>query len=416
MDHFEYQSGTYHAENVALESLATSVGTPFYCYSTATLTRHYQVFSGHFPGAKICFAVKANGNIAVLATLAKLGCGADVVSEGEIRLALAAGIAPSDIVFSGVGKTADEMTFALEKNIFQFNIESEPELELLNRVAMALGKQAPIAVRVNPDVDPKTHAKISTGQKASKFGVAMSQALDVYKKAAAMSGIRVQSVSVHIGSQLTHLEPFRQAFARVRAFVEELRSNGISISHVDLGGGLGIPYGKEAPPLPDAYADIVNAEMQGLGCSLIFEPGRVLVGNAGVLVTKVLYVKRSEGKTFVIVDAAMNDLIRPTLYEAFHEIVPVTPRPEAATELVDVVGPVCETGDIFAEDRLMKVPTPGDLLVLRSAGAYGAVMAGTYNARLLVPEVLVNGSQYAVVRPRPTYDAMLAQGTLPAWL
>jgi diaminopimelate decarboxylase len=416
MDHFEYKSGIYHAEDVALNTLADAVQTPFYCYSSATLTRHYQVFAEHFADAKICFAVKANGNLAVLKTLAKLGCGADVVSEGEIRLALAAGIAPNNIVFSGVGKTAGEMAFALSKNIFQFNIESEPELELLSEVAISLGKKAPIAVRVNPDVDPKTHAKISTGQKASKFGVPMPEALAVYQKAASMPGIHVQSVSVHIGSQLTHLEPFRQAFARVRSFVEELRTAGIAIEYVDLGGGLGIPYGKEAPPLPAAYAEIVKTEMKDLGCKLVFEPGRVLVGNAGILVTRVLYVKRSEDKIFVIVDAAMNDLIRPTLYEAFHEIVPVTPDIAGHTELVDVVGPVCETGDVFAESRLMKVPKTGDLLVLRSAGAYGAVMASTYNARLLVPEVMVNGSEYAVVRARPTYEEMIARDTLPDWL
>lgn len=416
MDHFDYKNGTYHAENVSLGLLAETVGTPFYCYSTATLTRHYEVFSKHFPNAKICFAVKANGNLAVLKTLAQLGCGADVVSEGEIRLALAAGITPDKIVFSGVGKTADEMRFALSQNIFQFNVESDVELELLNQVAISLGTKAPIAVRVNPDVDPKTHAKISTGQKESKFGVSMSQAMEVYRKAAGMAGISVQSVSVHIGSQLTQLEPFRQAFAHVRVFVEELRAAGIPIRYVDLGGGLGIPYGKEAPPLPEAYAEIVNAEMNGLDCTLVFEPGRVLVGNAGILVTRVLYVKRSENKIFVIVDAAMNDLIRPTLYEAYHEIVPVVPNPDAATELVDIVGPVCETGDVFAESRLMKVPSAGDLLVLRSAGAYGAVMASTYNARLLVPEIMVHGSKYAVVRPRPTYDDMIARDKLPDWL
>lgn len=418
MDHFEYKDGVYHAENVSLETLAEKIGTPFYCYSSATLTRHYQVFAEQFKDedVKICFAVKANSNLAVLKTLAKLGCGADVVSEGEIRLALAAGIAPKDIIFSGVGKTADEMRYALERDIFQFNVESGPELELLSEVAQSMGKKAPIAIRVNPDVDPRTHAKISTGQKTSKFGVAMTQALAVYKKAASLSGINVQGVSVHIGSQLTHLEPFRQAFARVRAFIEELRANGIPIRIADLGGGLGIPYGKEAPPLPAAYSDIVKEEMKGLGCTLVFEPGRVLAGNAGVLVTRVLYIKRSEGKIFVIVDAAMNDLIRPTLYEAYHEIVSVIPDPDASTELVDIVGPVCETGDIFAEGRLMKVPNPGDLLVLRSAGAYGAVMSGTYNARLLVCEVMVKGDEHAIVRPRQTYEELIGRDKIPSWL
>ena len=418
MDHFSYKNGSYHAEDVALERIAKDIGTPFYCYSTATLSRHYQVFSGHFSeiGAKICYAVKANSNLAVLKTLSSLGCGADVVSEGEIRLALAAGMKPSDIVFSGVGKTADEMAFALDKNIFQFNVESYPELELLNDVAISKDKKARIAVRVNPDVDPKTHAKISTGQKESKFGIDMAQAMDIYRKATSMRGIDVQGVSVHIGSQLTNLEPFAQAFARVRAFVGELRAEGFSIKTLDLGGGLGIPYGQEEPPLPDAYAEIAKREMQGLDCQVIFEPGRVLVGNAGILVSKVIYVKKTAGRTFVIVDAAMNDLIRPTLYGAFHDMVHVVPASgEAPTELVDVVGPVCETGDIFAEQRLLKLPRPGDLLAFRSAGAYGAVMSGTYNARRLIAEVMVKGKEYAVVRPRQSYDELVGRDKLPGW-
>ena len=418
MDHFEYKNGVYHAENVALDTLAEEINTPFYCYSTATLERHYQVFAEHFAGldAKICYAVKANSNVAILKTLAKLGCGADVVSEGEIRLALAAGIAPDKIVFSGVGKTAGEMAFALSKNIFQFNVESEPELELLSQVAEAKGMRAPIAIRVNPDVDPETHAKISTGQKESKFCVAMKEALPIYQKAASLPGIDLRGVSVHIGSQLTKLEPFRQAFARVRAFVEELRANHIPIHSLDLGGGLGIPYGKEEPPLPDAYADIVKTATQGMNCKLVFEPGRVLVGNAGILVTRVIYVKRTSGKIFVIVDAGMNDLIRPTLYDAFHEIVPIHPQPEGPTELVDVVGPVCETGDVFATARLMRVPKAGDLLAFRSAGAYGAAMAGTYNARLLIPEILVKGAQHAVIRQRQTYEELIARDIIPNWL
>ncbi len=418
MDHFHYKDGLYHAEGVALDRLAQEIGTPFYCYSTATLERHYNIFSGHFSGmdTKICFAVKANGNLAVLKTLAKLGCGADVVSEGEIRLALAAGVKPSDIVFSGVGKTASEMAFALSKNIFQFNVESIPELQLLNDTALAHKTRANIAIRVNPDVDPKTHAKISTGQKESKFGVAMSQALPLYKQAASLPGIAVQGVSVHIGSQLTKLEPFAQAFARVREFVGELRAAGIAIKVVDLGGGLGIPYGQDEPPLPEAYADIVKREVGDLGCKLVFEPGRVLVGNAGILVTRVIYVKQSETRTIIIVDAAMNDLIRPTLYEAWHDIVHVRPPENAATELADVVGPVCETGDIFAEQRLMKLPKAGDLLALRSAGAYGACMASTYNARPLVPEIMVNGGEYAVVRARQSYEDLIGRDTLPEWL
>lgn len=418
MDHFTYKDGLYHAEGVALEKIAAEIGTPFYCYSTATLQRHYKVFSEHFAdvGAKVCFAVKANGNLAVLKTLASLGCGADVVSEGEIRLALAAGVKPDNIVFSGVGKTADEMAFALDKKIFQFNIESQPELELLNQIAVSKNTKARIAVRVNPDVDPKTHAKISTGQKESKFGIAMSHAMPVYEQAAKLPGIEVQGVSVHIGSQLTKLEPFAQAFARVRGFVGDLRAAGINIKTLDLGGGLGIPYGLEQPPLPDAYAEIAKRETAGLNCQLMFEPGRVLVGNAGILVSRVIYVKRSESRIFVIVDAAMNDLIRPTLYEAYHDILPVKAAADAPTELVDVVGPVCETGDIFAEQRLLKVPNPGDLIVFRSAGAYGAAMSSTYNARLLVAEVMVNGNEYAVVRPRQTYEELIGRDRLPKWL
>lgn len=417
MDHFHYQDGVYHAEDVSLEAIAQQVGTPFYCYSSATLTRHFQVFSENFPEAKICYAVKANSNVAVLKTLAQLGSGADVVSEGEIRLALAAGIKPENIVFSGVGKTAAEMAFALEQDIFQFNVESEPELEQLNEVALSKGVKARIAVRVNPDVDSKTHAKISTGHKESKFGVAMGSALPLYQKAAALPGIEVQGVSVHIGSQLTQLEPFAQAFARVREFVASLRAAGIPVKTLDLGGGLGIPYGQEEPPLPASYAEIVTRETSDTGCQLMFEPGRVLAGNAGILVTKVIYVKRTEARVIVIVDAAMNDLIRPSLYGAFHDIVPMhAPANDAPVELVDVVGPVCETGDVFAEQRRMVVPKAGDMLVFRSAGAYGAVMSCTYNARPLIAEVMVQGSQHAVIRPRQSYEALIAQNTIPSWL
>jgi diaminopimelate decarboxylase len=418
MDHFTYKDGHYFAEDVSLAHIASEVGTPFYCYSKATLERHFNVFSRHFSdsNAKVCYAVKANSNLGVLNTLAKLGSGADVVSEGEIRLALAAGMKASDIVFSGVGKTASEMAYALDQGIFQFNVESEPELELLNEVALSKHMKAPIAIRVNPDVDPKTHAKISTGQKESKFGIAIALALPVYKKAAALPGIDVQGVSVHIGSQLTTLEPFAQAFARVRMFVEELRGEGLNIRTLDLGGGLGIPYGSEEPPLPDAYAEVAKRETAGLECQLIFEPGRMLVGNAGILVSEVIYVKRSESRIFVIVDAAMNDLMRPALYDAYHHIMPVVAASgETPTELVDVVGPVCETGDIFAEQRLLKVPAAGELLVFRSAGAYGASMANTYNARPLVPEVMVNGDQYVVVRPRQSYEALLSRDVIPAW-
>ncbi|MEQ1705715.1 MAG: diaminopimelate decarboxylase [Rickettsiales bacterium] len=418
MDHFSYKDGSYYAEDVAIADIAKAVGTPFYCYSSATLEHHYKVFSGAFSDvdAKICFAVKSNDNLAVLATFARLGAWADVVSGGEIRKVLKAGIKAENIVFSGVGKTTEEMAFAIDKGIFQFNVESEPELLLLNDVAISKGKKARVAIRVNPDVDPKTHAKISTGQKESKFGISMTHAMDVYKLANSLAGIDVQGVSVHIGSQLTTLEPFAQAFARLRDFVNELRAQDIAITTLDLGGGLGIPYGKEQPPLPEFYAEIAKRETKDLGVKLLFEPGRVLVGNAGILVSKVLYVKHGENRMFVIADAAMNDLIRPTLYDAYHEIVSIVPPSgDAPTEMVDVVGPVCETGDIFAEQRLMKVPKSGDLIAFRSAGAYGAVMAGTYNARPLVPEVMVKGNKFSVVRPRQTYEELLARDKLPEW-
>lgn len=419
MDHFTYKHGLYHAEGIAIPTLAQAVGTPFYCYSSATLERHYDVFAAQFAGlnAKICYAVKANSNIGLMATLARRGCGADVVSEGEVRRALAAGMKPADIVFSGVGKTAQEMAYALGQGIFQFNVESEPELALLNEVAVSMGKKAPIAVRVNPDVDPRTHAKISTGQKESKFGISMASALRVYRYAASLPAIDVQGVSVHIGSQLTSLLPFSQAFARVRAFVEELRGQGFAIRTLDLGGGLGIPYGQEDPPLPDTYAEVVRQEMNGLDCQLVFEPGRLLVGNAGVLVTRVIYVKQSDARCFVIVDAAMNDLIRPTLYDAHHDILPVIqPAQGSALTPVDVVGPVCETGDYFAEQRPLAMPAAGDLLVLRTVGAYGAVMASNYNTRLMAPEIMVNGDAFNVIRPRQTYEDLLGRDIIPTWL
>jgi diaminopimelate decarboxylase len=419
MDHFSYKNGAYYAEDVAIADIVKQIGTPFYCYSSATLEHHYKVFSSQFADidAQVCFAVKSNDNLAVLATFAKLGAWADVVSGGEIRKVRKAGIKAGNIVFSGVGKTAEEMAYALDEGIFQFNVESEAELLLLNEVAVSKGKKARIAIRVNPDVDPKTHAKISTGQKESKFGIAMTHALAVYRKANSLSGIEIQGVSVHIGSQLTTLEPFAQAFAHLRNFVNELRAENIKITTLDLGGGLGIPYGKEQPPLPEFYAEIAKRETAGLGVKLLFEPGRVLVGNAGILVSKVLYVKKGENRIFVIADAAMNDLIRPTLYDAYHEIIPVIPLAgDTPTEMVDVVGPVCETGDIFAEQRLMKVPQSGDLIAFRSAGAYGAVMAGTYNARPLIAEVMVKGDRFSVVRPRQTYDELLGRDELPEWI
>ncbi|MEZ5690723.1 MAG: diaminopimelate decarboxylase [Rickettsiales bacterium] len=419
MDYFSYKDTVYHAEDVAIPKIADAVDTPFYCYSSATIERHYKVFSSAFGDmdAKICFAVKANDNLAVLATMAKMGAWADVVSAGEIRRAMKAGIKADNIVFSGVGKTREEMFYALEQGIYQFNVESEPELRLLNEVALEIGKKAPVAMRINPDVDPKTHAKISTGQKESKFGVAMSHAHDIYRLADSLAGIVIQGVSIHIGSQLTTLEPFAQAFSKVREFITELKEDGIALKTLDLGGGLGIPYGKEQPPLPEFYADIVKENTKGLNLRLLFEPGRIMVGNAGILVTKVLYVKRGENRIYVIVDAAMNDLMRPALYDAYHEIVPIVPSTgETRTEMVDVVGPVCETSDIFAEQRLMKIPKVGDLLAFRSAGAYGASMAGTYNSRPLVAEIMVKGENFSVIRPRQTYDELIGRDMLPEWL
>ncbi len=418
MDHFAYRGNELFAEDVSIAEMAREVGTPFYCYSTATLARHYQVFAESFAGlnAKICYAVKANSNIAVINTLAKLGSGADVVSQGEIRIAMKAGIAPKDIVFSGVAKTAEEMAYGLDQGIFQFNVESEPELMLLDQVARSKKIKAAIAIRVNPDVNPITHSKISTGQKESKFGIPMEQALPLYAIAKSLSGVDVQGVSVHIGSQLTSLQPFAAAFERLAQFVRALRANGHNIRTLDLGGGLGIPYGQaEPPPVPSSYAEIVREKTKGLNCQLIFEPGRLIVGNAGILVSKVIYVKKGANRLFLILDAGMNDLIRPTLYDAYHAIVPVMVREDAPTELMDIVGPVCETGDIFAEQRLLKVPKPDDLMVFRSAGAYGAVMSGTYNARLLVPEVLVNGSKFSIVRRRPTYEEQMGLEQLPSW-
>lgn len=419
MHHFDYKNGELHAENVALSAIAAQVGTPFYCYSTATLTRHYTVFAGAFDGlnATICYAMKANSNIAIMRTLADLGAGADVVSEGELRLALKAGVKPANIVFSGVGKTRAELAFALASKIMQINVESEPELEALSAVAVEMGVIAPISIRVNPDVDAQTHAKITTGLKENKFGIEWTNAHAVFKKAAALPGIDVAGVAVHIGSQLTDLTPFREAFLRVRDLVAMLRADGIAIRRIDLGGGLGIPYDAERPPMPDAYAKMIGETLGDLGCQLVLEPGRLLVGNAGILVTGVTYVKEGATRTFVIVDAAMNDLLRPALYDAYHAILPVRqPKAGEPTVEVDVVGPVCETGDTFAKARPLPKVAAGDLVALGSAGAYGAVMASTYNARLLVPEVMVDGDAFAVVRRRPTYDEMLALEALPPWL
>ena len=421
MHHFDYRDGVLHAEGVDLRRIADAVGTPFYCYSTATIERHFKVFSQSFGGmdSLVCYALKANSNQAVLKTLARLGAGMDVVSEGELRRARAAGVPGSRITFSGVAKTAAEMAYALDEDILCFNVESAPELEVLSAVATARGKTARIAIRVNPDVDAKTHHKISTGKSENKFGIPISQARGVYARAATLPGIKVTGVDMHIGSQITDLQPFDDAFALLSEFVRALRADGHAIDHVDLGGGLGIPYreGVEPPPHPERYAEIVKRNTHNLGCTLVFEPGRLIVGNAGILVTKVVYVKDGEGTTSVIADAGMNDLIRPTLYEAHHDIKPVAePAPGTARIVADVVGPVCETGDYLALDRAMARPRAGDLLAVMTAGAYGAAQAGTYNSRLLVPEVMVNGDEFAVVRPRQTYDELIGLDRIPGWL
>jgi diaminopimelate decarboxylase len=421
MHHFAYRAGVMHAEEVSLASLAEAVGTPFYCYSTATLERHYRVFAEAFADVPslVCYAMKANSNQAVIATLARLGAGADVVSGGELKRALAAGVPPEKILFSGVGKTAAELGDAVDHGILCINVESEPELEALSSIAIAKGHTAAISVRVNPDVDARTHAKIATGRAENKFGIPISRAREVYARAATLKGVRVSGVDMHIGSQITELQPFDDAFALLSDFVRMLRGDGHRIEHVDLGGGLGIPYREDNDPPPDpaAYAAVVKRATGGLDCKLIFEPGRMIVGNAGILVTRVITVKRGEAKTFVIVDAAMNDLIRPTLYEAHHDIRPVRePRPGATRITADVAGPICETGDYFALDRDLVAPQPGDLLAIMTAGAYGAVQAGTYNTRPLLPEVMVNGSDWAVVRPRQEVDALIALDRLPPWM
>jgi diaminopimelate decarboxylase len=421
MHHFAYRDGVLHAEAVNLNALAVAVGTPFYCYSTATLTRHYRVFADAFADVRalVCYAMKANSNQAVIRTLAKLGAGADVVSGGELKRALAAGIPADRIMFSGIGKTASELALAVEEGILCVNIESESELELLSSIAASKGRTVDVSVRVNPDIDAKTHHKIATGRAENKFGLPISRARDVYTRASKLKGIRVAGVDMHIGSQITELDPFGNAFALLAEFVRVLRADGHTISHVDLGGGLGIPYrdSDEPPPHPEAYAEVVKRATRDLNCRLIFEPGRLLVGNAGILVTRVLFVKHGEAKTFVVVDAAMNDLIRPTLYEAHHEIWPVTQQPASARRIhADVVGPVCESGDFLAINRNLVEPTSGALLAVMSAGAYGAVQASTYNTRALVPEVLVNGAEWALVRPRLEVDQLIALDRMPDWL
>ncbi|HEY0223093.1 MAG TPA: diaminopimelate decarboxylase [Pseudolabrys sp.] len=421
MHHFTYRNGVLHAEAVNLDMLASQVGTPFYCYSTATLERHYSVFAAAFADVRalVCYAMKANSNQAVIKTLAKLGAGADVVSGGELKRARAAGIPADKIMFSGLGKTAAELSAAIDERILCINVESEPELELLSSIASLKGQTASISVRVNPDVDALTHRKIATGKAENKFGIPIARARDVYARAAKLPGLKVAGVDMHIGSQITDLDPFGNAFAMLADFVRTLRGDGHTISHVDLGGGLGIPYrnDNEPPPSPEAYAAVVKRATRDLDCRLIFEPGRLIVGNAGILVMRVLFVKRGEAKNFVVVDAAMNDLIRPTLYDAYHEIWPVAEAPSDAARIrADVVGPVCESGDFLALDRDIAEPQSGALLAVMTAGAYGAVQAGTYNTRALVPEVLVKGAEWAVVRPRLEVDQLIALDRMPDWL
>ncbi len=421
MNHFQYRNGVLHAEDVSLARIADDVGTPFYCYSTATLERHYRVFSDAFADTPhlVCYAMKANSNQSVLRTLAKLGAGADVVSGGELKRARAAGIPPSKIVFSGVGKTEAELRQALAEDIHCINVESEPELEALSRIASGMGRTARISIRVNPDVDSGTHAKISTGKSENKFGIPIARAREVYARAAKLPGIAVTGVDMHIGSQITDLGPMEAAFRLLSEFVTVLRGDGHTISHVDFGGGLGVPYYEDraAPPEPVAYAAMVKRVTHNLGCTLMFEPGRMIVGNAGILVSRVIYVKHGDARNFVIIDAAMNDLIRPTLYEAYHQIMPVrAAAPDAPVLVADVVGPVCETGDYLALGRNLPEPKEGDLLAIMTAGAYGAVQSSSYNTRALVPEVLVNGDQYAVVRPRIDAEALIAMDHVAPWL
>ncbi|MGY9030766.1 MAG: diaminopimelate decarboxylase [Rhodobacterales bacterium] len=421
MDHFLYRDGQLFAEDVPLAQIAEAVGTPFYVYSTATLTRHFKLFDEALGGMPhlICFAMKSLSNQAVLRVLAQAGAGMDVVSEGEYRRARAAGVSGDKIVFSGIGKTAGEMRVALQGGIRQFNVESEPEMVVLSRVAIELGVVAPITIRVNPDVDAKTHAKIATGKSENKFGIPISRARDVYKMAADLKGLKVVGIDVHIGSQLTELAPFEVAYLKVADLVAELRADGHTIDRLDLGGGLGIPYTRsnEAPPLPTEYGAMVQNTVGHLGCEIEIEPGRLISGNAGLLVSEVIYVKQGEDREFLILDAAMNDLIRPAMYDAHHDIVPLIEAvPGDAPATYDVVGPVCESGDTFAKGREMPTMKAGDRVAFRSAGAYGAVMSSEYNSRPMIPEVLVHADQFAVIRARPTYEEMIARDTIPEWL
>ena len=421
MDHFLYKDGALHAEDVPVAEIVAAVGSPVYIYSTATLLRHFRLFDEALKGLDhvVCFAMKAASNQAILKTLAQAGAGMDVVSGGEYARAKAAGVPGEKIVFSGVGKTREEMRAALLGGIRQFNLESEPEMERLNEVALSLGLRAPVTVRVNPDVDAKTHAKIATGKSENKFGIPIARAREVYAHAARLPGLDVVGIDVHIGSQLTDLEPFRMAYRKVAELTEVLRADGHDIRRLDLGGGLGIPYTRsnEAPPLPLQWGEVIREEVGHLGVEVEIEPGRLIAGNAGILVSEVVYVKSGEGRNFLILDAAMNDLVRPAMYDAHHDIIPVV-EPETGVEQapIDIVGPVCESGDTFAKQRMMPPLVEGDLVAFRSAGAYGAVMASEYNTRPLVPEVLVNGDQFAVIRARPSFDEIINRDSIPEWL
>ncbi|MFT4959181.1 MAG: diaminopimelate decarboxylase [Paracoccaceae bacterium] len=421
MDHFLYKDGALHAEDVPLAEIEASVGTPFYVYSTATLERHFRLFDEALEGMDhlVCYAMKAASNQAILKTLANAGAGMDVVSEGEYLRARAAGVPGDKIVFSGVGKTACEIRTALMGGIRQFNVESEPEMQVISAQAVALGMTVPITIRVNPDVDAKTHAKIATGKSENKFGIPIARAREVYAMAAALPGLEIIGIDVHIGSQLTDLAPFEQAYLKVAELTETLRADGHNIRRLDLGGGLGIPYERsnEAPPLPSDYGALIKRTVGHLGCEIEIEPGRLIAGNAGIMVSQVIYVKSGEGRDFLIVDGAMNDLIRPAMYEAHHDIIPVVePAPGVAQQPYDIVGPICESGDTFAKQRMMPPLAADDLIAFRSAGAYGAVMSSEYNSRLLIPEVLVNGDQFAVIRPRLTFEDMINRDTIPEWL
>lgn len=418
MNFFDYRNGEMHAEDVKVSEIAAKVGTPFYLYSSASLEYQYNQFKEAFGDLDllICYAVKANTNQAVIKTLGDIGAGADVVSEGEMRRALMAGIPASKIVYSGVAKTVDEMIFALEQGIYQFNVESEPELLQLSELASSMNKTANITFRVNPDVDAKTHAKISTGKSENKFGVPWTRVREICKEASELPGVKLVGLDLHIGSQITDLDPFEQAFSRITGLIETLREDGHDITRLDLGGGLGIPYeGDDFPPLPREYAEMVTRVVSHLGCQIIIEPGRFLVGNSGILVSKVVYVKKGEKRKFLIIDAAMNDLIRPSMYDAYHGIDPVVKSDEESA-LFDIVGPVCESSDTFATNRLVTPMQGGDLLAIRSVGAYGAVMSSTYNTRKLIPEVLVKKDEFAVVRPRPSYEEIIGLDQLAPWL